>query len=26
VAVVGEVKLQTGAAERVPPGSVLEHD
>jgi len=26
VTVVGEVKLQTGGAERVPPGSVLEHD
>jgi UTP--glucose-1-phosphate uridylyltransferase len=26
VTVVGDVELQTGAAERVPPGSVLEHD
>ena len=26
VEVVGDVKLQTGAAERVAPGSVLEHD
>jgi UTP--glucose-1-phosphate uridylyltransferase len=26
VTVVGDVKLQTGTAERVPPGSVLEHD
>ena len=26
VKVVGEVALQTAAADRVPPGSVLEHD
>jgi UTP--glucose-1-phosphate uridylyltransferase len=26
VKVVGDVTLETGAAERVPPGSVLEHD
>jgi UTP--glucose-1-phosphate uridylyltransferase len=26
VKVVGEVALETAAADRVPPGSVLEHD
>ena len=26
VKVVGDVELETAAAERIPPGSVLEHD